>query len=132
MQHAFVKHTVHVVELKEFLYFNMISAWPVETPLSVAASKEDSRVMITTLMAGGAQLDYRTREGLTPLHKAAVCGQANSVKVTYLKMQIEYNKSSALNKALGDFWSVARFSFQFALDNACESQWEFSTKSGVT
>lgn len=54
-------------------------------------------------MAGGAQLDYRTREGLTPLHKAAVCGQANSVKVTYLKMQIEYNKSSALNKALGDF-----------------------------
>ena len=24
MQHAFVKHKVHVVELKEFLYFNMI------------------------------------------------------------------------------------------------------------
>lgn len=32
-----------------------------ETPLSVAASKQDSRVMITTLVSGGAQLDYRTR-----------------------------------------------------------------------
>lgn len=101
-----------------------MSAWPVETPLSVAASKEDSRVMITTLVGGGAQLDYRTREGLTPLHKAAVCGQANSVKVNYLKMQIEYNRSSAWNKALGDLWSVARFSFQFALYNACESKRE--------
>ena len=70
--------------------------------MSVAASKADSRVMITTLVSGGAQLDYRTREGLTPLHKAAVCGQANSVKVTYLRMKIEYNRSSAWNRALGD------------------------------
>ena len=51
--------------------------------------------MITSLVSGGAQLDYRTREGLTPLHKAAVCGQADSIKVTYLKMQIEYNRSGA-------------------------------------
>ena len=70
--------------------------------MSVAASKQDSHVMITTLVSGGAQLDYRTREGLTPLHKAAVCGQANSVKVACLRMQIEYNRSSAWNKALAD------------------------------
>ena len=37
--------------------------------------------MIIILVNGGALLDYRTREGLTPVHKAAATGQAASVKV---------------------------------------------------
>lgn len=37
--------------------------------------------MIITLVNGGALLDYRTREGLTPVHRAAAAGQAASVKV---------------------------------------------------
>lgn len=44
-------------------------------------TKENASDMIIRLVNGGALLDYRTRDGLTPVHKAAVSGQAVSVKV---------------------------------------------------
>ena len=68
------------------LHFNnkiilIISVEFLETPLSIAVTKENGCDMIITLVNGGALLDYRTREGLTPVHKAAMSGQAASVKV---------------------------------------------------
>ncbi|CAF0795806.1 unnamed protein product [Didymodactylos carnosus] len=42
-----------------------------ETPLTYAVDLEDPREMIMALVNGGAHLDYRTRNGQTPLHKAA-------------------------------------------------------------
>ena len=48
----------------------------------MAVTKDNAREMIVTLVNGGALLDYRTQEGLTPLHRAAIAGKATSVKVT--------------------------------------------------
>lgn len=36
--------------------------------------------MIKVLIAGGAHKDYRTRNGITPLHKAAAIGNFEAVK----------------------------------------------------
>lgn len=47
-------------------------------------TKENACDMIIILVNGGALLDYRTREGLTPVHKAAVSGQAAAVKVLHV------------------------------------------------
>lgn len=57
------------------------TVWFLETPLSVAVAKDNACEMIVTLVNGGALLDYRTKEGLTPLHRAAASGKAMSVKV---------------------------------------------------
>ncbi|XP_053939010.1 SH3 and multiple ankyrin repeat domains protein 3 isoform X2 [Cuculus canorus] len=44
-----------------------------ECPLTAAAQLELSTEMIKTLRNGGAHLDFRTREGMTALHKAVQC-----------------------------------------------------------
>ncbi|XP_072321701.1 SH3 and multiple ankyrin repeat domains protein 2b [Eucyclogobius newberryi] len=42
-----------------------------ESPLSLAVSLDDAQVMIPVLLAGGAHLDFRAKDGMTALHKAA-------------------------------------------------------------
>lgn len=42
-----------------------------ETPLSVAAALAEPRDMIMNLYNGGAHLDFRSRDTLSPMHKAA-------------------------------------------------------------
>uniref|UniRef100_A0A8B9S516 SH3 and multiple ankyrin repeat domains protein 3 n=1 Tax=Apteryx owenii TaxID=8824 RepID=A0A8B9S516_APTOW len=44
-----------------------------ECPLTAAAQLEHSAEMIKALRNGGAHLDFRTREGMTALHKAVRC-----------------------------------------------------------
>ncbi|NXB53065.1 SHAN3 protein, partial [Leucopsar rothschildi] len=44
-----------------------------ECPLTAAAQLELSTDMIKALRNGGAHLDFRTREGMTALHKAVRC-----------------------------------------------------------
>ncbi|RLV84391.1 hypothetical protein DV515_00016275 [Chloebia gouldiae] len=44
-----------------------------ECPLTAAAQLELSSEMIKSLRNGGAHLDFRTREGMTALHKAVRC-----------------------------------------------------------
>nr|XP_020659420.1 SH3 and multiple ankyrin repeat domains protein 3-like [Pogona vitticeps] len=44
-----------------------------ECPLTMAAQLEYSADMIKALRNGGAHLDFRTREGMTALHKAVRC-----------------------------------------------------------
>lgn len=46
-------------------------------------------------MNGGALLDYRTREGLSAVHKAALSGKAESIKVC---MRVGNN--------LGSYWRL--------------------------
>ncbi|NXV55582.1 SHAN3 protein, partial [Molothrus ater] len=43
-----------------------------ECPLTAAAQLELSAEMIKALRNGGAHLDFRTREGMTALHKATL------------------------------------------------------------
>lgn len=42
-----------------------------ETPLTLAAQTEGSVEVIRTLCLGGAHIDFRARDGMTALHKAA-------------------------------------------------------------
>lgn len=42
-----------------------------ETPLTLAAQLDDSMEVIKALRNGGAHLDFRSRDGMTALHKAA-------------------------------------------------------------
>eukprot|EP00041_Stephanoeca_diplocostata_P031118 m.962348 g.962348 ORF g.962348 m.962348 type:complete len:1268 (+) comp23890_c0_seq1:180-3983(+) len=49
-----------------------------ETPLTIAVA-HDRTEMITTLVEGGAHMDFRAKDGLTPLHKAAVTGMHRSL-----------------------------------------------------
>ncbi|KAM7542539.1 hypothetical protein Aperf_G00000003945 [Anoplocephala perfoliata] len=51
-----------------------------ESPLSVAVGRPHPLEMIRTLIAGGAHKDFRIRNGITPLHKAASIGNFEAVK----------------------------------------------------
>ncbi|KAL5009500.1 hypothetical protein ScPMuIL_011805 [Solemya velum] len=53
-----------------------------ETPLSLAVTldKQKCREVILSLVSAGAHLDFRTKEGFTAMHKAAIIGSTDSVK----------------------------------------------------
>nr|CDS27139.1 SH3 and multiple ankyrin repeat domains protein [Hymenolepis microstoma] len=59
---------------------NFICPKTEESPLSVAVGRPRPMEMIKVLIAGGAHKDYRTRNGMTPLHKAAAIGNFEAVK----------------------------------------------------
>lgn len=56
----------------------------IETPLTCACvDLLEPRLMIMTLINGGAHLDFRTRNGgLTPLHKSAMCNRKEAIVVS--------------------------------------------------
>ncbi|CDS39377.1 SH3 and multiple ankyrin repeat domains protein [Echinococcus multilocularis] len=59
---------------------NFICPRTEESPLSVAVARPRPLEMIKALISGGAHKDFRTRNGLTPLHKAASIGNFEAVK----------------------------------------------------
>lgn len=61
-------------------YFVYIFHFFLESPLSVAVGRPRPLEMIKTLIAGGAHKDFRTKNGITPLHKAASIGNFEAVK----------------------------------------------------
>lgn len=68
------------------LYFDLICCHFVliETPLTIAVTSDDRHDLIVMLVNGGAHLDYRAGDGLTPMHKAALAGKAGNVKVCFV------------------------------------------------
>lgn len=65
----------------------LLSLHALETPLTLAAQLTNSVEVIKALKNGGAHLDFRARDGMTALHKAAraknqVTLKVNSFKVT--------------------------------------------------
>lgn len=54
---------------------------PAETPLTLAAQLDDPAEMIKALRNGGAHLDFRARDGMTALHKAARARNQVALKV---------------------------------------------------
>ncbi|KAM3178264.1 hypothetical protein ACTXT7_002904 [Hymenolepis weldensis] len=52
-----------------------------ETPLTVAVCLHKPKSIIMALVAGGAHLDYRSADSCTPLHKAAINGNYEAIKV---------------------------------------------------
>uniref|UniRef100_A0A672GQ32 SH3 and multiple ankyrin repeat domains 3b n=1 Tax=Salarias fasciatus TaxID=181472 RepID=A0A672GQ32_SALFA len=53
-----------------------------ECPLTLAVQLEESEELIKVLRSGGAHLDFRTRDGITALHRAVLC--RNSAALTTL------------------------------------------------
>ncbi|KAM3588277.1 uncharacterized protein V6R79_025346 [Siganus canaliculatus] len=53
-----------------------------ECPLTLAVQLEESCELIKVLRSGGAHLDFRTRDGITALHRAVLC--RNSASLTTL------------------------------------------------
>ncbi|GAA6092783.1 SH3 and multiple ankyrin repeat domains protein 2b isoform X1 [Tachysurus ichikawai] len=51
-----------------------------ETPLTLVAHLDNMVEMITVLKNGGAHLDFRSRDGMTPLHKAVRAKNQNTLK----------------------------------------------------
>ncbi|KAJ4923289.1 hypothetical protein JOQ06_026105, partial [Pogonophryne albipinna] len=50
-----------------------------ECPLTLAVQLEDSGDLIKVLRCGGAHLDFRTRDGITALHRAVLCRNSSSL-----------------------------------------------------
>lgn len=50
--------------------FASLSLDPAECPLTLAAQLEGCAELIKVLKSGGAHLDFRTKDGITALHKA--------------------------------------------------------------
>ncbi|KAM9823817.1 SH3 and multiple ankyrin repeat domains protein 3 [Neosynchiropus ocellatus] len=50
-----------------------------ECPLTLAVQLEESCDLIKVLRSGGAHLDFRTRDGITALHRAVLCRNSSSL-----------------------------------------------------
>jgi len=55
--------------------------WVSECPLTLAVQLEGSGDLIKVLRSGGAHLDFRTRDGITALHRAVLCRNSASLSV---------------------------------------------------
>lgn len=60
-----------------FVLFARVS----ECPLTLAVQLEESCELIKVLRSGGAHLDFRTRDGITALHRAVLCRNSTSLTV---------------------------------------------------
>jgi SH3/ankyrin repeat-containing protein len=56
-----------------------------ETPLTVGVTlgKDRTRDVLIALISGGAHIDFRNRSGLTAMHRAAIVGNAEAIKVCF-------------------------------------------------
>jgi len=54
-----------------------------EIPLTLATTTTKCRNVIITLVGGGAHLDFRSRSGITAMHRAAVSGNCDALKVSH-------------------------------------------------
>ena len=89
-----------------------------DTPLGVACGRSGHLQCIMPLLSAGAHIDFRGKDGLTPMHRAAIGGNAPAVNVRELinlRVQLNvYNTCSlfpkpalsnchAMLKMLGEF-----------------------------
>ncbi len=52
-----------------------------DTPLGIACGRGRSVQCIQSLLSGGAHIDFRGKDGLTPMHRAAIGGNALAINV---------------------------------------------------
>lgn len=52
-----------------------------DTPLGLVCGRHSHVQCIMPLLSGGAHIDFRGKDGLTPLHRAAIGGNSQAVKV---------------------------------------------------
>jgi SH3/ankyrin repeat-containing protein len=51
------------------------------TPLGLACGRNSHAACITSLLNGGAHIDFRGSAGLTPIHRAAIGGNSKAMKI---------------------------------------------------
>lgn len=54
-----------------------------DTPLGLACGRQGRSQCISPLIHGGAIIDFRGSAGLTPIHRAAIGGNAQALKVIW-------------------------------------------------
>uniref|UniRef100_A0A7N8XZK6 SH3 and multiple ankyrin repeat domains protein 3 n=1 Tax=Mastacembelus armatus TaxID=205130 RepID=A0A7N8XZK6_9TELE len=83
MEHVHQKNVEKVSKwLEKGLDPNFHDSESGECPLTLAVQLEESCELIKVLRSGGAHLDFRTRDGITALHRAVLC--RNSTALTTL------------------------------------------------
>ncbi len=63
-----------------YTYLTSLSS-PLDTPLGMACGRQSHTLCIMPLLSGGAHIDFRGKEGLTPMHRAAIGGNAQAINV---------------------------------------------------
>ncbi|KAM4614661.1 SH3 and multiple ankyrin repeat domains protein 3 [Polymixia lowei] len=77
MEHVHQKNVEKVSRwLEKGLDPNFHDADTGECPLTLAVQLEDSCELIKVIRSGGAHLDFRTRDGITALHRSVLCKNA--------------------------------------------------------
>jgi len=59
-----------------------------DTPLGIACGRFGNPSMILTLVSGGTHIDFCGKEGLLPIHRAAIGGNAKAIKVMCMYMLV--------------------------------------------
>ena len=78
-----------------------VSYFSTETPLTVAAVKKNANEVIMFLINGGAYFDFKNRNGLTAVHRAAIAGNSHNIKVRYISsLRIYWNLFPGINPHL--------------------------------
>jgi len=60
---------------------SLIFALFLDTPLGIACGRFGNPSMILTLVSGGTHIEFCGKEGLLPIHRAAIGGNAKAIKV---------------------------------------------------
>ncbi|KAI3366452.1 hypothetical protein L3Q82_000468 [Scortum barcoo] len=80
MEHVHQKNVEKVSKwLEKGLDPNFHDSESGECPLTLAVQLEESCELIKVLRSGGAHLDFRTRDGITALHRAVLCRNSASL-----------------------------------------------------
>ena len=60
---------------------NMNFNWPycIDTPHGIACEKRGTKGIIFELIKNGANVYFRGKDGLTPLHRAAICSNHEAI-----------------------------------------------------
>lgn len=65
-----------------YLLFLDQMANSIDTPLGLACGRNRSIQCLQSLLAGGAHIDFRGKDGLTPMHRAAIGGNGMAINVS--------------------------------------------------
>ena len=52
-----------------------------DTPLGIACGRDGKPSLVLSLVHGGANMMFRGKDGLTPLHRAAIGGNNNAIDI---------------------------------------------------
>ena len=76
-----------------------------DTPLGMACGRNGNIQCIMPLLSAGAHIDFRGKDGLTPMHRAAIGGNAPAVNVSTFFHKFIYRQIAIAVKCLTMLWA---------------------------